>query len=145
MKVVLQRVRQASVLVDGEAVAEIGRGLLLLVGARKNDQEKDAHYLAEKIVNLRIFEDEKGKMNLSALETKAEILAVSQFTLYGDTNKGRRPGFDEALEPESAKELYYKFVELLKGYGLKIQTGLFGAKMLVKIFNDGPATFILES
>ncbi|OGC77762.1 MAG: D-tyrosyl-tRNA(Tyr) deacylase [candidate division Zixibacteria bacterium RBG_16_50_21] len=145
MKIVLQRVKQAAVLIEGKSVGEIGPGLLLLIGAKKNDHEKDAQYLAERIVNLRIFEDEHGKMNLSALETKAEILAVSQFTLYGDTNKGRRPGFDQALEPGSAKELYHKFVELLKGYGLKIQTGVFGAKMLVQIFNDGPVTFILES
>ncbi len=145
MKVVLQRARKASVEVDGQIVGEIERGLVILIGAKKGDQKKDAQYLAEKIVNLRIFEDQQGKMNLSALETNAEILAVSQFTLYGDTKKGRRPGFDEALEPETAEELYNRFVELLKGYGLKIQTGVFGAKMLVKILNDGPVTFILES
>jgi D-tyrosyl-tRNA(Tyr) deacylase len=145
LKVVLQRVQKASVEVDGQIVGEIERGLVVLVGAKKGDQEKDAQYLADKIANLRIFEDQQGKMNLSALDTKAEILAVSQFTLYGDTKKGRRPGFDEALEPEAAEKLYHRFVELLKGYGLKIQTGIFGAKMLVKILNDGPVTFILES
>ncbi len=145
MRVVLQRVKEARVEVDGKTVGEIKKGLVILIGAKKGDQEKDAQYLAEKIVNLRIFEDQQGKMNLSALDTQAEILAISQFTLYGDTQKGRRPGFDEALEPDSADKLYNKFVELLKNYGLKIQTGIFGSKMLVKIFNDGPVTFILES
>ena len=145
MKVVLQRVKNAAVEVDGKKVGEIELGLLLLIGAKKGDQEKDARYLAEKIVNLRIFEDQNRKMNLSALDTKAEILAVSQFTLYADTEKGRRPSFIEALEPEPAERLYLKLVDLLKTYGLRVQTGIFGAKMLVKILNDGPVTLILES
>lgn len=145
MKVVLQRVKNAAVEVDGKKVGEIELGLLLLIGAKKGDQEKDARYLAEKIVNLRIFEDQNGKMNRSALDTKAEILAVSQFTLYADTEKGRRPSFIEALEPEPAERLYLKLVDLLKTYGLRVQTGIFGAKMLVKILNDGPVTLILES
>lgn len=145
MKVVLQRVKKAAVEVDGKKVGEIEQGLVLLIGAKRGDQEKDAKYLAEKTVNLRIFEDQNGKMNLSALDAKAEILVVSQFTLYADTEKGRRPSFIEALEPEPAEKLYLKFVDLLKAYGLKVQTGIFGAKMLVKIFNDGPVTFILES
>jgi len=145
LKVVLQRVKNAAVEVDGKKVGEIELGLLLLIGAKKGDQEKDARYLAEKIVNLRIFEDQNGKMNRSALDTKAEILAVSQFTLYADTEKGRRPSFIEALEPEPAERLYLKLVDLLKTYGLRVQTGIFGAKMLVKILNDGPVTLILES
>ena len=145
MKVVLQRVKNAAVEVDGKKVGEIELGLVLLIGAKKGDQEKDARYLAEKIVNLRIFEDQNGKMNRSALDTKAEILAVSQFTLYADTEKGRRPSFIEALEPEPAERLYLKLVDLLKTYGLRVQTGIFGAKMLVKILNDGPVTLILES
>ena len=145
MKVVLQRVKNAAVEVDGKKVGEIELGLLLLIGAKKGDQEKDARYLAEKIVNLRIFEDQNGKMNRSALDTKAEILAVSQFTLYADTEKGRRPSFIEALEPEPAERLYLKLVDLLKTYGLRVKTGIFGAKMLVKILNDGPVTLILES
>ena len=145
MKVVLQRVKNAAVEVDGKKVGEIELGLLLLIGAKKGDQEKDARYLAEKIVNLRIFEDQNGKMNRSALDTKAEILAVSQFTLYADTEKGRRPSFIEALEPEPAERLYLKLVDLLKTYGLRVQTGIFGANMLVKILNDGPVTLILES
>ena len=145
MKVVLQRVKNAAVEVDGKKVGEIELGLVLLIGAKKGDQEKDAQHLAEKIVNLRIFEDQNGKMNLSALDTKAEVLAVSQFTLYADTEKGRRPSFIEALEPEPAERLYLKLVDLLKTYGLRVQTGIFGAKMLVKILNDGPVTLILES
>ena len=145
MKVVLQRVKQASVEVNGEVVGKIERGLVLLIAAKQVDREEDVRFLAEKIVNLRIFEDSQGKMNLSAIDTKADILAVSQFTLYADTHKGRRPGFAEAMEPEGAEKLYNKMVELLKGFNLKVGTGIFGAKMLVKIQNDGPVTFILES
>jgi D-tyrosyl-tRNA(Tyr) deacylase len=145
LRVLLQRVREAAVIVDEKTVGEIQRGLVILVGARKGDQEKDARFLAEKVVNLRIFEDQNGKMNLSALDLGAEILAVSQFTLYADTQKGRRPSFVEALEPEPAEQLYRKFVENIKSYGLKTASGIFGAEMLVKILNDGPVTLMLES
>jgi D-tyrosyl-tRNA(Tyr) deacylase len=142
---VLQRVREASVEVEGKIVGTIDKGLVLLVGAASGDGEKEANYLADKCVNLRIFEDAQGKMNLSALETKAEILVISQFTLYGDTGKGRRPSFTEALEPVEAEKLYLKFIGCLKEKGLKVERGKFGAKMLVKIFNHGPVTFILDS
>ncbi|KPL04486.1 MAG: D-tyrosyl-tRNA(Tyr) deacylase [candidate division Zixibacteria bacterium SM23_73_2] len=145
MKVVLQRVKEASVEVDQRKVGEIGKGLTLLVGAKNGDTEKDCSYLADKVVNLRIFEDNQGKMNLSALDMKAEILVISQFTLYGDASKGRRPSFTGALEPREAERLYLKFVQLLKEKGLRVKEGIFGAKMLVKIFNWGPVTFILES
>ena len=145
MRVVLQRVSEGTVEVEGEVVGNINRGLVLLIGATKGDSEKDACYLADKCVNLRIFEDTQGKMNLSALETGAEILVISQFTLYGDTRKGRRPSFTEALEPKEAEKLYLKFVEYLKEKSLKVEQGIFGAKMLVKILNDGPVTFILDS
>jgi D-tyrosyl-tRNA(Tyr) deacylase len=145
LRVVLQRVREASVEVEGKTVGEIKRGLVLLVGATTGDSGKEIGYLAEKCVNLRIFEDAQGKMNLSALEVGAEVLVISQFTLYGDTRKGRRPSFTEALEPVEAEKLYMKFVDYLKEKGLKVEHGVFGAKMLVKIFNDGPVTFILDS
>ena len=145
MKVVLQRVREGSVEVEGKIVGKIDKGLVLLVGATTGDSEKEVNYLADKCVNLRIFEDAQGKMNLSALEVGAEILVISQFTLYGDTQKGRRPSFTEALEPVEAEKFYLKFVDHLKEKGLKIEQGIFGAKMLVKIFNDGPVTFILDS
>lgn len=145
MRVVLQRVREASVEVEGKTVGKIGKGLVLLIGITTRDSEKEAGYLSDKCVNLRIFEDAQGKMNLSALEVRAEILVVSQFTLYGDTQKGRRPSFTEALEPVEAEKFYLKFVDYLKEKGLRIEQGEFGAKMLVKIFNDGPVTFILDS
>jgi D-tyrosyl-tRNA(Tyr) deacylase len=145
LRVVLQRVREASVEVEGKTVGKIGKGLVLLIGITTRDSEKEAGYLSDKCVNLRIFEDAQGKMNLSALEVRAEILVVSQFTLYGDTQKGRRPSFTEALEPVEAEKFYLKFVDYLKEKGLRIEQGEFGAKMLVKIFNDGPVTFILDS
>ena len=145
MRAVLQRVKQASVEVEDKTVGTIDKGLVLLLGAKKGDQQEDANYLVEKCLNLRIFEDENGKMNLSALDVKAEILVVSQFTLYADTSKGRRPSFTETLNPEEAEKLYLKFIELTKKKGLKVESGIFGAKMLVKIFNWGPVTFILES
>lgn len=142
---VLQRVKQGSVEVEGKIVNQIGEGMVLLVGVKTGDTEAQAKSLADKCANLRIFEDREGKMNLSALDTKAEILVISQFTLYADTQKGRRPSFTGALEPKEAERLYLKFVEFLKGYNLIVKTGLFGAKMLVKIFNQGPVTLILEN
>lgn len=145
MKVVLQRVRKASVAVDTKIVSEIGEGMVLLVGVKTGDSEEKAKGLAEKCANLRIFEDQEGKMNLSALDVKAEVLVVSQFTLYADTQKGRRPSFVQALEPKEAERLYLKFVEFLTNLGVTVKTGIFGAKMLVTIFNSGPVTFILEN
>jgi len=145
LKVVLQRVKEAKVMVEDEVVGKIGKGLVLLVGARKGDTEEDVEYLADKCVNLRIFEDQQQKMNLSAMDVKAEVLVVSQFTLYGDTRKGRRPSFTQALEPEEAEKLYRKFIQKIKATGLKTESGIFGAKMLVEIANWGPVTFILES
>jgi D-tyrosyl-tRNA(Tyr) deacylase len=141
----LQRVKQASVEVEDKSVGTIGKGLVLLLGAKKGDRQEDVNYLVDKCLNLRIFEDENSKMNLSALEVKAEILVVSQFTLYADTSKGRRPSFTETLNPEEAENLYLKFIELIKEKNLKVESGIFGAKMLVKIFNWGPVTFILDS
>ena len=145
MKAVVQRVKKASVKVSGKIVGKIGPGLVILLGVGEKDTERDAEYLAEKIANLRIFADKNGKMNLSALETKGEILAVSQFTLYGDTKKGRRPSFVQAAEPKKAEKLFGYFVEKLKETGLKVETGKFRAKMLVEILNDGPVTLILET
>ena len=145
MKVVLQRVREGSVEAEGKTVGQIDRGLVLLLGATTGDSEEEVVYLADKCANLRIFEDAQGKMNLSALEVGAEILVISQFTLYGDTKKGRRPSFTEALEPKEAEKLYLMFIDYLKEKGLRVEQGVFGAKMLVKIFNDGPVTFVLDS
>jgi len=145
MKAVVQRVKKASVKVSGKTVGKIGPGLVVLLGVGEEDTQKDAKYLADKIANLRIFGDENDKMNLSALETQGEILAVSQFTLYGDTKKGRRPNFVEAAEPKKAEELFNYFVEKLKETGLKVETGQFRAMMLVEILNDGPVTLILEN
>ncbi len=142
---VLQRVRKASVEVDAKIVSEIGEGMVLLVGVKTGDTEEKAKTLAEKCANLRIFEDQEGKMNLSAIDVGAEILVVSQFTLYADTQKGRRPSFTFALEPKEAERLYLKFAEYLRGLNLTVKTGIFGAKMLVKILNSGPVTFILEN
>ncbi len=145
MRVVLQRVKEAKVTVEGQVVGQIQQGLVLLVGAKTGDGEKDSEYLADKCVNLRIFEDLEQKMNLSLLDIKGEVLVVSQFTLYGDTRKGRRPGFSEAMEPKEAERLYSKFIERIKAAGIKTESGIFGAKMLVDISNWGPVTFILES
>jgi len=145
LKIVLQRVREGSVEVEGKIVGQIGKGLVLLLGATVGDGEKEVVYLADKCANLRIFEDQEGKMNLSVLEVGGEILVISQFTLYGDTRKGRRPSFTEALEPKEAEKLYLMFIDYLKEKGLKVEQGIFGAKMLVKIFNDGPVTFVLDS
>jgi D-tyrosyl-tRNA(Tyr) deacylase len=145
MRVVLQRVKEAKVTVEGEVVGQIQKGLVLLLGARTGDTEEDVRYLVEKCVNLRIFEDREQKMNLSALDVKAEVLVISQFTLYGNTSKGRRPSFTDSLEPQEAERLYNIFIDRVKAAGLKTESGVFGAKMLVEIHNWGPVTFILES
>ncbi len=145
MKALLQRVSRASVSVVGETVGQIGRGLVVLVGIASSDTEKDADYLALKTVELRIFPDEAGKFNLSALDTKGEVLAVSQFTLLADTRKGRRPGFTDAAPPAQAERLFNYFVERLRATGLKVETGRFQKHMEVEIHNDGPVTIILDS
>ncbi|MGB9615381.1 MAG: D-aminoacyl-tRNA deacylase [Fervidobacterium sp.] len=145
MRAVVQRVSKASVSVDGQIVGKIGNGLVVLIGVGKDDTVDDAKYLAEKIVNLRIFDDNDGKMNLSLLDVKGEMLIVSQFTLYGDCRKGRRPSYSESAAPKIAKVLYEKFIELVKEYGLHVESGIFAAHMLVEISNDGPATLLLDS
>ena len=145
MKIVLQRSKQAYVKVDDKEVGAIDKGLVLLVGVTHDDTKEAAKFLADKIVNLRIFEDEDGKMNHSLLDVGGDILSVSQFTLYGDCQKGRRPNFMEAEGGDRAKALYERFVELLRETNLKVETGEFGAHMKVDILNDGPVTIILDS
>ncbi|MBS4176229.1 D-aminoacyl-tRNA deacylase [Lederbergia citrea] len=144
MKVVLQRSKDASVTVDGKITGSIKRGFVLLVGVTHEDSEQDCAWLADKIVNLRVFEDEEGKMNRSLLEEGGEILSVSQFTLYGDCSKGRRPSFISAARPDQAQLLYEHFNKLLREKGIHVETGVFGAMMDVKLVNDGPVTLILE-
>ncbi len=144
MKIVLQRVLRSSVSVDDEVVGEIGQGLMILFGAEKGDGDEAVNALAEKVLNLRIFADDQGKMNRSCLDVKGEILVVSQFTLAGDCSRGRRPGFDNAAAPEEAERLYQNFIKKLVESKLKIQEGRFGAYMQVDLVNDGPVTFILE-
>lgn len=145
MKALVQRVIQASVSVNGEVVGKIGRGLVVLVGVAREDAERDAIYIADKIVNLRVFADEASKFNLSALETQAEILIVSQFTLLADTRKGRRPSFEAAAPPERAEALVNFFIGRVRNTGLKVETGRFQQHMLVEIHNDGPVTIALDS
>lgn len=145
MRAVLQRVRKSSVSVSGKVVGEIGGGILALLGAGPEDSEKEARTMAEKIVHLRIFPDEAGKMNRSLLETGGEMLIVSQFTLYGDCRKGRRPSFTGAAPPEAAEALIQKFIEEVEKLGVPTATGEFGAMMEVELINDGPVTLILDS
>ena len=144
MRVVLQRVSRGRVSVDGRSVAEIGNGLVILLGVGPGDGEPQINYLVEKIANLRIFEDDAGKMNRSLLDVGGEAIVVSQFTLYADTRKGRRPSFTEAARPELANPLVDRFAELLRNQGVPTQTGEFGAHMLVEIENDGPVTIWME-
>ena len=144
MRALLQRVSSGQVSIAGKPVARIGRGLVLLLGVGHEDGEDEAAYLAEKVANLRIFEDEQGKMNLSLRDIQGEALVVSQFTLYADTRKGRRPSFTDAALPERASPLVERFVQLLREQGVPTQTGEFGAHMLVEIQNDGPVTILLE-
>ncbi len=145
MKAVLQRVTKASVSVAGEVVGSIGPGLVVLVGVANGDTEKDARYLAQKTVEMRIFADEAGKFNLSALDIKGELLVVSQFTLLADTKKGRRPSFVDAAPPAQAEALFEQFVAAARASGLKVETGRFQQYMLVEIHNDGPVTILLDS
>lgn len=145
MKVVLQRVKMAKVEVAGVEISRIGRGICLLVGVEKGDSEKEVDDLAKKIVELRIFPDDEGKMNLSLADIGGEVLAVSQFTLAGSTRKGRRPSFDRAEEPRRAADLFNHFIETIKAAGFPVKAGVFGALMEVHLINDGPVTFILES
>ena len=145
MRAVVQKVSSSKVTVDGEVIGQINQGLLVLLGVTHDDTSKDVDYMVDKVTNLRIFEDENGKMNLSLKDIKGEILAVSQFTLYGDARKGRRPNFMAALGGSEAEILYNKFLEEIKKEGIKVETGIFGADMKVSIENDGPVTLILES
>ncbi|MFA6639215.1 MAG: D-aminoacyl-tRNA deacylase [Defluviitoga tunisiensis] len=146
MRAVVQRVKQSSVIVDDEIVAEIGKGLLVLLGISKDDGINDIKWLADKIVHLRIFEDELGKMNKSVLEVGGELLVVSQFTLYGDCRKGRRPSFSESATPDIAQSLYNNFLSFLtENYNINVNNGIFQAQMIVNIVNDGPVTLLLDS
>jgi len=145
VKALLQRVTGASVSVGGEVVGRIGQGLVVFVGVATGDTEKDAQYLAQKIASLRIFSDEEGRFNLSALDIKGELLVVSQFTLLADTRKGRRPSFIEAAPPAQAEEIFERFVEQARATGLRVETGRFQQYMRVEIHNDGPVTILLDS
>ncbi len=145
MKALLQRVTEASVSVGGEIVGKIGQGLVVFVGVARGDTAKDAQYLVQKTVNLRLFSDEEGRFNLSSLDIRGELLLVSQFTLLADTRKGRRPSFTEAALPAQAEELFEQFVEEAHATGLKVETGRFQQYMQVEIHNDGPVTIMLDS
>ena len=145
MKAVLQRVRSASVTVEGETIASIAQGLVVLLGVAKDDSEVDVAYMADKIPQLRIFSDEAGKMNRSIMDVKGELLMVSQFTLLGDTHRGRRPGFDTAAPPDTAQRLYESAAHAIRKRGVPVQTGKFGANMVVILENEGPVTFVLDS
>lgn len=144
MKSLIQRVKKASVSIDGDIYSEIKAGMLIFLGVEKTDTLENAKKLAEKLLNLRIFEDENEKMNKSLLDVKGEILVVSQFTLMGDCKKGTRPSFDKAAPPEVANKLYEDFVKIISGYGLKVETGKFQAMMEVSLVNDGPVTLMVE-
>ncbi|EAX46773.1 D-tyrosyl-tRNA(Tyr) deacylase [Thermosinus carboxydivorans Nor1] len=145
MRAVVQRTDAASVIVDNQEIANIGRGLTVLLGVGEDDDEQDVRYLADKIVNLRIFPDNAGKMNLSLRDINGELLVVSQFTLYGDCRKGRRPSFDAAAAPENARRLYEMFIVCCRQQGLRVACGQFQAEMIVRLANHGPVTLLLDS
>jgi D-tyrosyl-tRNA(Tyr) deacylase len=145
MRAVVQRVTRAKVTVGDETTGEIGRGLLVLLGVRKGDAQAAADYLAEKVAGLRVFEDAEGKMNLDVQQAHGAVLVVSQFTLYGDVRRGKRPSFDDAARPEEARALYEYFVAKLRELGLKVETGRFQEMMQVELVNDGPVTILLDS
>jgi len=145
MRALVQRVKKGKVTVSSKTMGEIGKGLVILLGVAKEDTEKEADFLAEKVVNLRIMADKEGKMNLSIKGVDGEILLVSQFTLYGDASGGRRPSFIKAANPDLAKSLYERFIEKLRSYGIKVATGRFGEYMEVEIINDGPVTILLDT
>jgi D-tyrosyl-tRNA(Tyr) deacylase len=145
LRFLIQKVSRAEVRIEGREPESIGKGIVVLIGIAATDQSQNADYLADKLVNLRIFPDAQGKMNLSALDVKAELLLVSQFTLYGDCRKGRRPSFDAAALPEAARALYEYAVEKVRERGLVVRTGVFQAHMEVELINDGPVTLLLES
>ncbi len=144
MRAVIQRVRRAQVVIDGRAVGQIGPGLVVFLGVGKGDRVEDIDWMVEKIAHLRVFEKGEGRMDRSVLETGGEALVVSQFTLYGDVRKGRRPDFTAAAGPGEAEPLYHRFVENLRGLGVPVQCGIFGARMLVELENDGPVTILIE-
>lgn len=145
MKAVIQRAKDATVTIDGKVRGEIDYGIVVLLGVTHEDKEEDIDYIANKIVNMRIFEDENDKMNLSLLDVGGSILSISQFTLYGDTRKGRRPSFVHAAKPEQANKLYEKFNEVLRSKGVQVETGEFGAMMDVRFTNAGPVTLVIDS
>ncbi|HZM87717.1 MAG TPA: D-aminoacyl-tRNA deacylase [Blastocatellia bacterium] len=145
MRAVVQRVTEARVEIDGETIGEIGAGFLVLLGVARDDNPADADYLAEKIANLRVFDDDEGKMNRSILKTGGAMLVVSQFTLYGDVRRGRRPSYSDAAEPEKANQLYEYFVARVRSRGVTVETGVFQAMMKVGLTNDGPVTILLDS
>jgi len=145
VRAVFQRVKSARVLVNGEEISSIGPGALVFLGVGKDDAEKDVSYMAGKIAGLRVFSDDTGKMNLSLIDVSGEALVVSQFTLYGDVRKGRRPGFDRAAPPDKGERLYTQVVEMLRQMKLPVKTGIFGADMQVELVNDGPVTVLISS
>lgn len=145
MRIVVQRVKHGCVTVEGQVTGEIGPGFVLLVGVTHEDTTEDADYLVDKVLNLRVFEDEAGKMNFSLLDVGGSLLSVSQFTLYGDCRKGRRPNFMDAAKPDQARELYEYFNDQARAKGVRVETGVFGAMMDVELVNDGPVTLLLES
>jgi D-aminoacyl-tRNA deacylase len=145
MRAVVQRVSEAAVRVDGAVAAQIGAGLVVLLGVGKGDADSDAEYLAEKVAHLRILDDDAGQMNRSVLDTAGQVLVVSQFTLYGDVRRGRRPGWSDAAPPEEARRLYEQFVAALRAVGVPVETGVFRATMRVALVNEGPVTLLLDS
>ncbi len=146
MRAVVQRVKRAEVLVDGQVTGKIDKGLLVFLGVGQDDDQKDLEYLADKVVNLRIFEDSEDKMNLSVIDVGGQVLVVSQFTLYGDCRKGKRPSYSSAARPEEAEKFYNKFIEYIRDkYNIKVETGVFQAMMDVNLTNDGPVTLLIDS